>query len=109
MVSNLKKIRKRNKMTQLEVAKQLNISQSAYNYYENGVSDLNTDALLKLSKLFNISIDEILGNEKYLKNEIQIPNEKKEAVQLLLALPNNAFNLIKIILKEFLNQTESKE
>ena len=55
----LKEIRKMHKMTQVDVAKHLNISQSAYNYYENGISDLNTDALLKF--IVDNNIKTILG------------------------------------------------
>ena len=61
---NLKEIRKRNNLTQKEVAKYLNIANSTYNGYEKETSEPNIQNLIKLAELFDCSIDEIIGNEK---------------------------------------------
>ena len=93
---NLFNLRKSKNLTQQDVANALNISQQSYQKYEKSITEPSVDSLIKLSEFYNISIDEILGNEKYLKNEISIPNEKKETVQLLLNLPDYAFNIVKV-------------
>lgn len=86
-MNNLKKIRNERNMTQCEVAQALNISQSAYSFYEKGRNEPNVQILLALSKIFDVSIDYLLGNTNFAKNELIIPEERKEGVQLLINLP----------------------
>lgn len=49
----------------------LNCSQVAYSYYELGKRDIPTAILIKLSKIYNCSIDYLLGQtknkERYMK------------------------------------------
>ena len=60
-MENLKRIRKEKKLTQLEVAKALDITVSAYGNYELGQRSPTPEMLIKLANYFNVSIDEILG------------------------------------------------
>ena len=48
-------------MKQRELASLLNCSQQVYSNYELGQRDIPTDVLIKLSKLYNVSVDYILG------------------------------------------------
>ena len=48
-------------LTQAEVAKALNCSQVAYSYYELGRRDIPTPILIELSKIYDCSIDYLLG------------------------------------------------
>ena len=48
-------------LTQKEVAKILNCSQQVYSNYELGQRDIPTDILIKISRLYNVSVDYILG------------------------------------------------
>lgn len=57
----LKQLRKSKSMTQDAVAKHLNIGRTAYTKIENGVQEIDTDALAKLANLFSVSIDYLLG------------------------------------------------
>ena len=62
---NLRVIRKRNKLTQEEVAKILNTGASGYAHYENARNLIPTTFLFALSKVYkDFSIDEILGRKK---------------------------------------------
>ena len=61
VMENLKRIRKEKKLTQLEVAKALDITVSAYGNYELGQRSPTPEMLIKLANYFNVSIDEILG------------------------------------------------
>ena len=54
-------MREDSNLTQKEVAKILNCSQQVYSNYELGQRDVPTDILIKLSKLYNASVDYILG------------------------------------------------
>lgn len=56
----LKDYRKNSKMTQEFVAEEIGVSRQAVSKWENGTSDPSSSHLMKLSKLFNISIDDLL-------------------------------------------------
>lgn len=57
----LKKIRQDKNLTQEDLAKQLNISRSNIANYENDKNMPSVDILEKLSKIFDCSIDYLLG------------------------------------------------
>ena len=57
---NLKTIRLQQKLTQIEVANKLNISQQAWSHYEKGDRDINVNLLRKFCIMFEVSADEIL-------------------------------------------------
>lgn len=57
----LKKIRKENKLTQKELAEQLNIAQSTIAMYENGKREPDAANLQKIADHFKVTIDFLLG------------------------------------------------
>ena len=57
----IRDLRDDNDLTQKEVAKRLNCSQQAYSNYELGQRDIPTDILIRISALYNASVDYILG------------------------------------------------
>ena len=61
---NLKEIRKRNKLTQQDVAKHLKITQATYSGYESEKFEPTTKTLIELANLYNVTLDELMGNEK---------------------------------------------
>lgn len=61
MYSRLRDLREDHDMKQRELAEYLNCSQQVYSNYELGQRDIPTDILIKLSKLYNVSVDYILG------------------------------------------------
>lgn len=58
-------LRKLNNLTQRQVAAALEISQPSYIRYENGGAEPNIEKLVKLADLFDVSLDYLLGREKY--------------------------------------------
>lgn len=61
MYKRIRELRKSNNLSQLEVAKILNMSQTGYSKYETGENDLSTKALIQLSQYYNVTSDYILG------------------------------------------------
>lgn len=57
----LKQLRDEKELMQKEVASYLNISTSAYGFYEQGKRTPTPEILSKLSDLFNVSVDYLLG------------------------------------------------
>ena len=54
---NIKKLRKAKRMTQKEVANQLNVTPQTISKWERNISYPDLDMLVKLSQLFHISTD----------------------------------------------------
>lgn len=60
----LKALRSSRRMTQEYVAEQIGVSRQAVSKWEQGTSEPNTSNLLALSRLFGITVDELLKNVK---------------------------------------------
>ncbi len=60
-MKRLKDLREDNDLSQTEVSKIINCTQSTYSKYELGRRSIPLDALMKLSKFYNTSVDYILG------------------------------------------------
>lgn len=76
--NRLKNLRKEFNYTQKDMGSLLGITTSAYGFYEQGRTEPTLDILEKLSNIFSVSIDYILGNDDVrLKNEIKIENVVK--------------------------------
>ena len=58
---NLKETRKALGLTQKQVATALNVVESCYANWEQGRTEPNVDMLRNLSRLFNVSIDELIN------------------------------------------------
>lgn len=57
---NLKRLRKARGMSQEQAAKALGLSRTTYTKYENGVHDPSVETLIKMSELFEVSVDMIV-------------------------------------------------
>lgn len=69
-MNNLKFYRRKKEYTQKQVAKELNITPATYCRYETGILQPDPSALLKLSHIFHITIDELIGNNVVISTEI---------------------------------------
>ena len=61
MYARLRDLREDRDLKQRELAAYLNCSQQVYSNYELGQRDIPTEVLIKLSALYNVSVDYILG------------------------------------------------
>mgnify|MGYP006071692545 FL=1 len=57
----IRALREDHDLTQKQIAKILNMSQTGYSKYETGENDVPTSILIELSKFYNTSVDYILG------------------------------------------------
>lgn len=64
LAQRLKYYRKALKLTQQQVADALGIQRSAYAYYETDKSTPKLNTLRDLAKIFNVTVDSLLGNEE---------------------------------------------
>lgn len=61
---NLIRLRKEHKMTQEDIAGQLNMSRTGYAAFEQGYAIPSIITLGQISKLYNISLGKLIGEEK---------------------------------------------
>ncbi|MBP3378851.1 MAG: helix-turn-helix transcriptional regulator [Clostridia bacterium] len=61
MYPRIRDLREDRDMNQTQVAKFLGMSQTGYSKYETGENDIPTAILIKLARLYNTSIDYLLG------------------------------------------------
>lgn len=61
-MNRVKELRKQKNLTQEELGKVLDIQKAAISKYENGRAEPSTEVLKKMSSLFGVSIDYLLGN-----------------------------------------------
>lgn len=88
--NNLKAIRESKNMSQEYVAKTLHISRQSISRWENNRSVPDTENLVALSKLYGVSLDELIGdyatNEAALNDMHQEKNDtvKEDTIKMLL-------------------------
>ena len=61
MYKRIKDLREDKDLSQKEIAKILNMSQTGYSNYEVGTNDIPTKILIKLAQFYNTSVDYLLG------------------------------------------------
>ncbi len=74
---NLKNFRKKNGFTQEYLAEQLNVSTAAVCKWESGASNPDITLLIPISRIFDISVDELLGYD-IVKEKCEIDKILKE-------------------------------
>lgn len=92
-------LRKLHNYTQADISNYLNISRSNYSQYENGYYIPNNELLLKLTKLYQIDIAELINTETVpvYVNQISDNNEKYDSSdKFSIAALNEFFTLCKI-------------
>lgn len=94
----IKKIRLDNNMTLYAFAKTLNATRSRISMWETTGVVPREETLIKLSKLYNVSIDYLLGNEKM--EGVSPKNKKLDYIQRSLGkLDNERLHKAEVLLK----------
>jgi len=61
MYRRLRDLREDHDLTQQSLAEMIGMSQTGYSKYETGENDIPTLILIKLSRIYDVSIDYLLG------------------------------------------------
>lgn len=72
MYPRLRDLREDRDLSQREVAKLLEMSQTGYSKYETGENDIPTSVLQRLADFYNVSVDYLLG-----RTNQKVPYPKK--------------------------------
>lgn len=96
---NIKFFRKQNDMTQKALANQLLVSRSVIGKWENNLGTPDIHLLVKLTKVFNISLDDLVGFQtfdheilkdvrlKYSSNPEEFDDEVSQVVEYVMKSP----------------------
>ena len=82
--NRLKTLRIKKKLTQHQLADLLGLTKSVISAYENGLRYPAYDVLIKISRIFKVSTDFLLGVE--IKREIDTSGLTDEQVEALIVL-----------------------
>jgi len=63
-MNKIRELREGKKMTQMELAAMLNVSQATLSNWERGVHDLDNESLAQLSRFFDCSMDYLLSHSE---------------------------------------------
>lgn len=89
----IKYFRRINNLSQADMADRLWMSQRAYHRLENGETSMTLDRIYQLAKIFNVSVDQLIGYDGE-QNSKQVLNEVKEIKQ---QFHKNEKRIIKIL------------
>jgi len=85
---NLQKLRTRNTMTQEDLGKLLNVSQSTIAYYESGKKQPSLETIIFIADYFHVSADYLLDRIDSFKSTSQITEISQDNLNLLHRLNN---------------------
>ena len=78
IANNLVELRKKNGLSQEELADKLGLSRQAVSKWERAESSPDTDNLICLAKLYNVSLDELLNTDETIEEISREVKEKEE-------------------------------
>ena len=78
IANRLVELRKKNGLSQEELADKLGLSRQAVSKWERAESSPDTDNLICLAKLYNISLDDLLNTDQSLEELSKEVKEKEE-------------------------------
>ncbi|MBR3864213.1 MAG: helix-turn-helix transcriptional regulator [Clostridia bacterium] len=106
-MKKLKDLRIKNNFTQAYIAKKLNMTRQGYANYENGITQPPPDMLVKISKIYDCSIDYLLNNNHIQAKHNILTEDAEEIITQFNALSEDNKNLFKIFLKVLSNKTKN--
>ena len=75
-MTRLKELRAERNMKQSDLAKLLNLSPSAISNYEQGIREMDAEAICKLCDIFNCTADYVLGISDLRTPEISVEEQE---------------------------------
>ena len=100
---NLKKLRVEKSLTQGELAKMLGVSASSIGMYEQGRREPDHELLIKMSKIFSVSVDELLGIDE------KVAGEEKSLEEFIDEVLKLVFNEKLTLNGELLERKQAKK
>ena len=104
MKLNIKEFREEMQLTQKELAEKIGNVQRNVSNWENGTSEPDCETILKLSEIFDISIDELFGRNMPLLNNSPISGVEYTLLRYIRKLNEPQKFTLMQFLREFINE-----
>jgi transcriptional regulator with XRE-family HTH domain len=104
----IKKLREKKGLSQDEMAKKNGISRPAFVQIENGKRRICSEELKKISEIFEVSADYLLGEEKEIEVIIEKENSIKKTQDIRISVPQIKKNKFKQVLLYLLERCAGK-
>lgn len=92
-------MRKNKNLSQEQLAEVLNVSRQTISNWENGKFYPDIDALVKISKCFNISLDDLLASDSNILNHLKVSTDiVRSNKNILYAILLNIFLIILFVI-----------
>lgn len=109
---NIIELRKKAGLQQKEVAELLKVQYQTYRNYESGANEPPAEMLVRLSKLYEIPVDIIIGTDDYSKDKEKtrkiIEEQEKEISELRAKVEAEKDEMKKLALTNILNFAENE-
>lgn len=107
---NIKKIREEKGLTQQAIADLIAMHRSNYSRVETGDRDLSIEAIGKIAKFFNMSIDDLVNFEGEIPNEVTFDDKNTiEQMQLIQQLDEEDKTTVFKIVETMLTKKKFKD
>lgn len=94
IASNIRRARLDANMTQAEAAEKLGITAQAISNFERGINSIESSILLRMCEIYNVSPNEITGEEKETPSEPSLTEGEKELLALYRTVPEEYQQLV---------------
>ncbi|GAA3954497.1 helix-turn-helix domain-containing protein [Chitinophaga oryziterrae] len=110
LANNIKTIREEKGLMQKDVANHIGVDKSTYSKIEKGLREITVAELLKMSQLFNCSIDQIVNNEGQLPREVILEDKSTvEQMRLIQQLEEEDKQIILRLIDKMLTNKKFKD
>lgn len=99
--NKITELRKQHNLSQTELAKKLEASRTIVGNYERNENTPSIDMILKLAKVFNVSVDYLVGEGQLAKYNKEVLKRIEDIEQLDTETQNKLFFLIDNIVQNF--------
>ena len=103
--ARLAALRKEHGWTQPQLAEKLGITLATLVYYERQAKNPSAEFVSKVAKLFNVSVDELLGHTVKVARKHGPPSRLQQLTEQLAELPRNKQKIVVEMLEGFLQKT----
>ena len=87
--SRLRDLRKKHNMTQLALARKLQVTKSVISAYENGLRLPSFDVLLEIARTFGVSTDYLLGNDCTKSKSLDLSGLSDREIEAIKTIVNS--------------------
>lgn len=96
---NIKELRQEKGLTQAELANKIGVTQGAVYFWEKGINEPTAGYLIKMARVFSVSVDELLSFER---DKEQDHSKRAEMNKRFIKLSEEQQNLLLSVADEFL-------